>query len=169
MLVGAIGIRGSSPLARGTRLVGAIQAQRYRLIPARAGNTPTITTPSSPWTAHPRSRGEHWFGGDGTTKPGGSSPLARGTRCLLLRVGKWRRLIPARAGNTNTSIHHLNLSQAHPRSRGEHIRQGSNQGGVVGSSPLARGTRTPEQEDQYAARLIPARAGNTRNRNSPSS
>ena len=111
---------GSSPLARGTRLV----CSDILIMPM----------------AHPRSRGEHnrllnaWMHGDG------SSPLARGTpysnRQRLFRV----RLIPARAGNTDWPTELPGEPAAHPRSRGEHRSQNVIDTLEVGSSPLARGT-----------------------------
>ena len=50
---------GSSPLARGTRVVEGTAKVLDGLIPARAGNTPSRTYTSAPSRAHPRSRGEH--------------------------------------------------------------------------------------------------------------
>ena len=50
---------GSSPLARGTSRGLGQGAYRWRLIPARAGNMVASVVCKSPWTAHPRSRGEH--------------------------------------------------------------------------------------------------------------
>ena len=92
----------------------------------------------------------------------GSSPLARGTR------GRWRclptcqRLIPARAGNTYAHDAHGIPKPAHPRSRGEHDLHRYWWCPGSGSSPLARGTRRSGCAFLGAARLIPARAGNTR-------
>ena len=51
---------------------------------------------------------------------------------------------------------------AHPRSRGEHNLRTDARQTPCGSSPLARGTRTPHPHRQHPRRLIPARAGNTR-------
>ena len=70
-----------------------------RLIPARAGNMYRHV----PWwkwsSAHPRSRGEHVHTSSSQVLPIGSSPLARGTSGVLQDIFRWRRLIPARAGN----------------------------------------------------------------------
>ena len=49
---------------------------------------------------------------------------------------------------------------AHPRSRGEHVPDAGHDGGLPGSSPLARGTYTGVSGARCGVRLIPARAGN---------
>ena len=51
----------------------------------------------------------------------GSSPLARGTRVRRTREFGVCGLIPARAGNTPSSLMVWVVSGAHPRSRGEHL------------------------------------------------
>ena len=152
---------GSSPLARGTpdRRPGHRQGERF--IPARAGNTPGRGMPATASPVHPRSRGEHptrdsrwmWFHG--------SSPLARGTRPSRPKERGHRRFIPARAGNTVGAEADQPWSSVHPRSRGEHPHPRVPQGGIGGSSPLARGTRHRARRVERDRRFIPARAGNT--------
>ena len=112
--------------------------------------------------AHPRSRGEHPQRRANLHASMGSSPLARGTqKCPETYGGGWG-LIPARAGNTFTHWQRFSVLKAHPRSRGEHVSVAAKVcGDVAGSSPLARGTLTPENWHWDAAGLIPARAGNT--------
>ena len=94
-------------------------------------------------------------------REGGSSPLARGTHqarsTKLLRA----RLIPARAGNTCLRNLRVQLLQAHPRSRGEHVSGRVHCTEPHGSSPLARGTGFCLRSPNSMNRLIPARAGNT--------
>ena len=70
---------GSSPLARGTLILGQPTEGRLRLIPARAGNTYHAHRSAMPSPAHPRSRGEHPLNLNNAKKYLGSSPLARGT------------------------------------------------------------------------------------------
>ena len=110
--------------------------------------------------AHPRSRGEHtrftYFSFDS----GGSSPLARGTSCLILAVLILARLIPARAGNMTAFTNARRAASAHPRSRGEHIECRPEMSDADGSSPLARGTSINLSALVLERRLIPARAGN---------
>ena len=54
------------------------------------------------------------------------------------------------------------LIAAHPRSRGEHLQLDQLRTLTRGSSPLARGTLSAHEDEVRARRLIPARAGNTR-------
>ena len=94
----------------------------------------------------------------------GSSPLARGTLRRVHSNNPAAGLIPARAGNTSHSTMQEALLGAHPRSRGEHKAAEARPVVVAGSSPLARGTRDSVLGGVYKIGLIPARAGNTRNR-----
>ena len=111
--------------------------------------------------AHPRSRGEHDLRDEARGWCRGSSPLARGTpRPAWLHL-RSRGLIPARAGNTSSTLRVCYAATAHPRSRGEHGWHVSPSVKETGSSPLARGTRPKACTAHYPAGLIPARAGNT--------
>ena len=152
---------GSSPLARGTPAAVSLHTRYRRLIPARAGNTSTESPPLLAQSAHPRSRGEHGAPSFSRRSPGGSSPLARGTRVSKNNSSGAPRLIPARAGNTFSGILRREAFEAHPRSRGEHSVQKALAPRGFGSSPLARGTPRCCPPGVKAFRLIPARAGNT--------
>ena len=70
----------------------------------------------------------------------GSSPLARGTYNSHGLGSRSARLIPARAGNMGSGLGSHLGTPAHPRSRGEHVRDFGHYRPVGGSSPLARGT-----------------------------
>ena len=155
---------GSSPLARGTRLDSHIAANRAGLIPARAGNTVKRDPNPRVLRAHPRSRGEHTVLSPGKIPRRGSSPLARGTPSGKSRSKRLLGLIPARAGNTPARSVKAMHGWAHPRSRGEHSRPLGEGDAWVGSSPLARGTLEANRHLRHQLGLIPARAGNTRNR-----
>ena len=113
--------------------------------------------------AHPRSRGDHEYGETTGAKYGGSSPLARGTRGFERQEVAGGRLIPARAGNTWCIRWRRRFPSAHPRSRGEHFVWTHVHVWTSGSSPLARGTHLHAGGGHGDRRLIPARAGNTRN------
>ena len=111
---------GSSPLARGTRCRTRLGCAHARLIPARAGNTPSDSPRVPAYTAHPRSRGEHSVDILSRYAHFGSSPLARGTLTARRNTSPPKRLIPARAGNTARGTGSIWGLAAHPRSRGEH-------------------------------------------------
>ena len=109
---------GSSPLARGLpkRKSGLYAAGR--IIPARAGFTPTgrASPPSS--ADHPRSRGVYPSSRPTRTPRRGSSPLARGLQIIGLPEPEEGGIIPARAGFTPRRIESLPREEDHPRSRG---------------------------------------------------
>ena len=91
---------GSSPLARGGRVVLVEPHRRDGLIPAGAGRTGVTGSTSPRSWAHPRWRGEDPLHFEYSAFALGSSPLARGGRIVLAGPGDWTRLIPAGAGRT---------------------------------------------------------------------
>ena len=91
---------GSSPLARGTRLLHAWRAAPLGLIPARAGTTRVAVSAVAAVRAHPRSRGDHILDDRRRINTLGSSPLARGPPAAARRRNYPSGLIPARAGTT---------------------------------------------------------------------
>ena len=159
-LIPRLTAHGSSPLARGTYLPTGVRGVQGRLIPARAGNIVYRPAYHVPYSAHPRSRGEHTCTSRWSRTVTGSSPLARGTCRCFPRFRLRRRLIPARAGNIRSTETWFTCSPAHPRSRGEHRPATHSALRAAGSSPLARGTFDTLLLTQWLARLIPARAGN---------
>ena len=93
----------------------------------------------------------------------GSSPLARGKLTFFPpRLGTVR-LIPARAGKTSGPSYRVIRPWAHPRSRGENVVATPEEAVARGSSPLARGKLERSPCVRGMGRLIPARAGKTRN------
>jgi len=115
------GVRGSSPLARGTLNRHRSGLSADGLIPARAGNTQLNRRGILKNRAHPRSRGEHAYRVIDAKLSEGSSPLARGTLIGLRNDNSALGLIPARAGNTIPQHSCHSTERAHPRSRGEHL------------------------------------------------
>ncbi len=112
--------RGSSPRARGTRDEPGVKIRIHRFIPACAGNTCIRRLTISPAAVHPRVRGEHANGNPAPRDMRGSSPRARGTLPLVVRVPGKPRFIPACAGNTPSSEAFMRQIAVHPRVRGEH-------------------------------------------------
>ena len=173
---------GSSPLARGLLRVLPVEHQERGIIPARAGFTSGLvrrldgsriiparagfTDHHHPEAGqdrdHPRSRGVYEFENQVVAPEGGSSPLARGLPNVRQELADARGIIPARAGFTVLRTSRANLSEDHPRSRGVYGEQQDDQLGAGGSSPLARGLRTPKRRARREPRIIPARAGFTR-------
>ena len=91
---------GSSPLARGLRGSCCGSWGCVRIIPARAGFTPTEPPATSTQQDHPRSRGVYLSIIQGTISGAGSSPLARGLPRRQGHPGPYGGIIPARAGFT---------------------------------------------------------------------
>ena len=159
-------ISGSSPLARGLRAVDSPAPPRLRIIPARAGFTPTAAREPATTPDHPRSRGVYSDDMAFENHVKGSSPLARGLLTLLGRDIPCFRIIPARAGFTCRRRPRHGRRWDHPRSRGVYGRDLFTVEGGAGSSPLARGLRARDARLVTSGRIIPARAGFTRPKSS---
>ena len=134
---------GSSPRARGTRGIRVRAAAGFRFIPAGAGNTAAQSFDSG--------------------SIAGSSPRARGTLGQRPGLHDQQRFIPAGAGNTTTGMPISYRRPVHPRGRGEHEHLFMGTHISNGSSPRARGTRSPKELQRALHRFIPAGAGNTSN------
>ena len=132
---------GSSPLARGLRLIRSNRQQTVRIIPARAGFTADGMRSEIEWRDHPRSRGVYSDASSPRTPRAGSSPLARGLPMVVLIEGLILRIIPARAGFTRRWRKFCELR--------------------AGSSPLARGLLSKVIHLLVINGIIPARAGFT--------
>ena len=156
----SVSIAGSSPLARVTLSGMWYRWRCRRFIPARAGNAAAVNKIELPAAVHPRSRGERWPVDRWGVDTGGSSPLARGTRCHLCKTIKAPRFIPARAGNARFCPERRRSASVHPRSRGERLMFDGGEAVQDGSSPLARGTPPTARRSTSGRRFIPARAGN---------
>ena len=132
-----------------------------RFIPAGAGNSPSTLIAALVIPVYPRWRGELYCSAGVSPSPSGLSPLARGTRPLFSTSGKYRRFIPAGAGNSHFPCKMLHSWPVYPRWRGELA--GVN--AVIlfdgGLSPLARGTHRAPLGGVSHVRFIPAGAGNS--------
>ena len=134
---------GSSPLARGLHSNVLWNAPPAGTIPARAGFTSRTRSTRTGRSDHPRSRGVYRTGSWSRRRRRGSSPLARGLQVLLTPVQLVGRIIPARAGFTSWHDRVSFLYWDHPRSRGVYGAGENVEQFLDGSSPLARGLRTP--------------------------
>ena len=152
---------GSSPLTRGALLGKVFLDAGQRLIPAHAGSTWPRRSCGQRSSAHPRSRGEHFFRVIFSEDSGGSSPLTRGAPLQKSLLTRGLRLIPAHAGSTQPRRQSPQSAPAHPRSRGEHVRPSTAIPRPTGSSPLTRGAPEVHLESPPRVGLIPAHAGST--------
>ena len=112
-------LKGSSPRARGTLLLGQSYPADGGLIPASAGNSSRRWGAHRCRWAHPRERGELEGRVMARARRSGSSPRARGTPGMTGVSFRLRRLIPASAGNSGPTPERFCRSWAHPRERGE--------------------------------------------------
>ena len=135
------GKHGSSPLTRGKPPGCRLRPGADRLIPAHAGKTSRSRRAGRSWKAHPRSRGENTSRSSTGKRPRGSSPLTRGKHPSTLSCSWSCRLIPAHAGKTTDGSGATIYGAAHPRSRGENVREAGETLVGRGSSPLTRGKR----------------------------
>ena len=155
-------VRGSSPHARGTRFIAALNPARLRFIPACAGNALPSRQVQSRVTVHPRMRGERSPFGPGSPRSPGSSPHARGTHSGSNVFEANYRFIPACAGNATGRLMNGSGVSVHPRMRGERCLFPQHGFLQLGSSPHARGTQPYVKVKDLADRFIPACAGNAR-------
>ena len=113
-----------------------------RLIPARAGKTPTFLSAAASWSAHPRAGGEN-YGASGVPYCAmGSSPRGR--------------------GKPRPCSSRPRTCRAHPRAGGENPDSSEVSPRNGGSSPRGRGKQPADGLRCRCVRLIPARAGKTR-------
>ena len=155
---------GSSPRVRGKRIAEWVEQKLSRLIPARAGKTPSRKCCPMSASAHPRACGENRAAVGKLVTQEGSSPRVRGKRRQNREGSHRARLIPARAGKTNRTASSRRAIRAHPRACGENSRTVDHDGDPDGSSPRVRGKLGRRQHGTIRQGLIPARAGKTRSR-----
>ena len=153
---------GSSPQVRGKHLELRVPFAAFRLIPAGAGKTPSLTITPACTAAHPRRCGENGLKTpDGKVKSG-SSPQVRGKHVRGFGYEEMSRLIPAGAGKTGKRDTISAYAPAHPRRCGENLDFSERFILHVGSSPQVRGKPLKRIKSGARSRLIPAGAGKTR-------
>ena len=143
---------GSSPLARGLPRVVQGKGHARRIIPARAGFTPTSSSSPSTTRDHPRSRRVYAVLTRRSCFRAGSSPLARGLPIRKETPVMYTRIIPARAGFTTASASAAAAISDHPRSRGVYQTPLRFIYFCMGSSPLAQGL--PESRSPTVHRAL---------------
>ncbi len=159
---GSDNVVGSSPRARGTLPDAFDRRLVARVIPAGAGNADPRVGGGERAAGHPRGRGERALLPVIAEVGYGSSPRARGTRCLQSLQSTPPRVIPAGAGNAVTTSSGRFSVKGHPRGHGERISSIRAAASSCGSSPRAPGTRRVDDQPGTPSRLIPAGTGNAR-------
>ena len=111
---------GSSPHVRGAQQQGLSALSEAGIIPACAGSTLRLFTPTPLRWDHPRMCGEHEAVDGGDHLVEGSSPHVRGALLQLVRKVHICGIIPACAGSTIQIIRRNIECRDHPRMCGEH-------------------------------------------------
>ena len=153
--------QGSSPRMRGTQLTNRTATCTPGIIPAHAGNTPSMRSSMARVRDHPRACGEHALDWESQDNPQESSPRMRGTQYVRVRHVGGDGIIPAHAGNTLPAATSEDMSRDHPRACGEHSSLCQMHATMVGSSPRMRGTPVVFAAVRTEHGIIPAHAGNT--------
>ena len=109
---------GSSPRVRGKPVVETIHVDLPRIIPARAGQTPSPVSARTSRTDHPRACGANGQIKVHFNDSFGSSPRVRGKLALEPIPDRRDRIIPARAGQTVSVSWTGVASTDHPRACG---------------------------------------------------
>ena len=150
------------PRIRGEHLLTAKKLNdTLRIIPAYAGSTQWRRKHCREGWDHPRIRGEHIAAAILSEARAGSSPHTRGARRMGLGRRQARRIIPAYAGSTFSSVVASSSPADHPRIRGEHRILGKEHYCYGGSSPHTRGAQRRRSDGGILRRIIPAYAGST--------
>ena len=109
---------GSSPRVRGKLEPVGAGHERFRIIPARAGQTSAAVGSGSRRSDHPRACGANVRVHTMLLVRSGSSPRVRGKPRLSITRHHSYRIIPARAGQTTSKHGARGVKQDHPRACG---------------------------------------------------
>ena len=152
---------GSSPRMRGKLIECLRHNLDTRIIPAHAGQTPSIPVrcPSRP--DHPRACGANSWTLTGSVKEDGSSPRMRGKLSESRRSISSHRIIPAHAGQTTSRTPCARARADHPRACGANPNRLNRCTALCGSSPRMRGKPIVAEQRVGVVRIIPAHAGQT--------
>ena len=157
----SMGRPGSSPRVRGKRKLAGRPIQHVRIIPARAGQTRRFFHVIIRCTDHPRACGANHRRRRQQGQEGGSSPRVRGKLRRAVPMQSGLRIIPARAGQTSSSVSAMIVSPDHPRACGANNYWNHAGSRSRGSSPRVRGKLCWLTRWRWLIRIIPARAGQT--------
>jgi len=159
---GRLARAGRSPHARGRPRLSRMPGGRLGSIPACAGETDAVVTPTARLRVDPRMRGgDHRDGGE---RPAcqGRSPHARGRRDAAVRAAGGAGSIPACAGETMWCTFASAAMRVDPRMRGGDFWWRWWRWCCLGRSPHARGRQQLSAPSCAPPRSIPACAGETK-------
>ena len=137
------------------------QLDRFRIIPAHAGQTEIIKTHLRLLPDHPRACGANFSVAHAWRALPGSSPRMRGKPVFCPVFFTTARIIPAHAGQTSAVRHAPSTTTDHPRACGANGDWETFCRTVTGSSPRMRGKLRLCGGDCRVRRIIPAHAGQT--------
>ena len=152
---------GSSPRVRGKLFFDGGHAGGERIIPASAGQTAAMSAGLAPNADHPRECGANQVARLNSDGISGSSPRVRGKPLGRRASARPSRIIPASAGQTETSRLTLKAPTDHPRECGANHSWMYARRRQFGSSPRVRGKLIGLLSRIFGNRIIPASAGQT--------
>ena len=132
-----------------------------RITPAHAGKTVIYYGETETVTDHPRACGENGYILRRYRDGYGSPPRMRGKPLRAWLSGFDRRITPAHAGKTLSSLLRSRFTKDHPRACGENPSFPMMEQSKAGSPPRMRGKRHPFQLALFQLRITPAHAGKT--------
>ena len=152
-------LQGSPPPTRGKAAILLVARRPYRITPAHAGKSPTISTKPPTSRDHPRPRGEKTFAYYHDSTCTGSPPPTRGKDHGTLLELCVVRITPAHAGKRLHISFRLCPFEDHPRPRGEKSVSIFKKRRCVGSPPPTRGKVAREETQKAIFGITPAHAG----------
>ena len=154
---------GSPPQVRGKPDGRRVSYAKYRITPAGAGKTISLSRERHMQRDHPRRCGENRRKSTAIWNFTGSPPQVRGKLPFWFRVFLPFRITPAGAGKTKPPNHNLTAYRDHPRRCGENKRLEPKFEHPRGSPPQVRGKRRDGIGLFRHDRITPAGAGKTYN------
>ena len=155
------GLYGPPPHARGSQEVRSGRELEKGPTPACAGITAMVRSPRGVRRAHPRMRGDHGTVADLMQHDLGPPPHARGSPLRAGEAAGAGGPTPACAGITSRRRAPGRSGSAHPRMRGDHVRECLDDLQDGGPPPHARGSRPRLPQLPDLAGPTPACAGIT--------
>ncbi len=155
------GGEGSAPHMRGIPKMVLPLLPHFRISPAHAGNTASLTTRARAAADQPRTCGEYARRHGANPRQGGSAPHMRGIHFTVMGYSKNGGISPAHAGNTWSRHRYRDVDRDQPRTCGEYILGPIGGLEQAGSAPHMRGILAGGVDDSHAVGISPAHAGNT--------